>query len=67
MPVSSKTNDHAEPNYWMVWLALAVLTAIELVVARVPNAKAFVVFHGVEMWDDARRFASRVVESGDGE
>lgn len=44
MPVSSETNDHAEPNYWMVWLALAVLTAIELLVARVPNAKAFVVF-----------------------
>lgn len=44
MTVSSKTNDHAEPNYWMVWLALAVLTAIELLVARVPNAKAFVVF-----------------------
>ena len=41
--MSTKTNDHAEPNYWMVWLALAVLTAIELYVARVPNAKTFVI------------------------
>lgn len=41
--MSSKTNDHAEPNYWMVWLALAVLTVIELTVARVPHAKAFVI------------------------
>ncbi len=44
MPVSTKTNDHAEPNYWMIWLALAVLTVIELYVARVPNAKPFVIF-----------------------
>ena len=43
MPVSSPTDDHAEPNYWVVWLALAVLTVIELVIARVPNAKAFVI------------------------
>ncbi|MBI1950605.1 MAG: cytochrome C oxidase subunit IV family protein [Acidobacteria bacterium] len=41
--MSTKTNDHAEPNYWMVWLALAVLTVIELYVARVPDAKAFVI------------------------
>jgi len=42
--VSNRTDDHAEPNYWMVWLALAVLTAVELLVARAPGPKAFVVF-----------------------
>jgi caa(3)-type oxidase subunit IV len=42
--VTSKTDDHAEPNYWMVWLALAVLTVVELLVARVPNARGFVIF-----------------------
>jgi len=41
--VSTKTNDHAEPNYWMVWLALAVLTVVELFVARMPDAKTFVI------------------------
>lgn len=41
--MSSQADGHAEPNYWMVWLALAVLTVIELLVAKVPNAKAFVV------------------------
>ncbi len=41
--MSTKTNDHAEPNYWMVWLALAVLTVVELYVARMPDAKAFVI------------------------
>ena len=42
--MSSQTEHHAEPNYWMVWLALAVLTAVELLVAKVPGAKAFVIF-----------------------
>jgi cytochrome c oxidase subunit IV len=42
--VTGKTNDHAEPNYWMVWLALAILTVIELLVARVQGARAFVIF-----------------------
>ena len=41
--MSSQADGHAEPNYWMVWLALAVLTVIELAVAKVPNAKAFVI------------------------
>ena len=42
--MTSKTDDHAEPNYWMVWLALAVLTVIELLVAQVQEARAFVIF-----------------------
>ena len=42
--MTSKADDHAEPNYWMVWLALAVLTVIELLVARVEGARAFVIF-----------------------
>jgi len=42
--VTGKTKDHAEPNYWMVWLALAILTVIELLVARVQGARAFVIF-----------------------
>lgn len=41
--MSSKTNDHAEPNYWMVWLALGVLTVIELLVARSHGPKTFIV------------------------
>ena len=41
--MSSQADGHAEPKYWMVWLALAVLTVIELAVAKVPNAKAFVI------------------------
>ena len=42
--MTGKTKDHAEPNYWMVWLALAILTVIELLVARVQGARAFVIF-----------------------
>jgi cytochrome c oxidase subunit IV len=42
--VSGKTDDHAEPNYWMVWLSLAVLTVVELLVAQVQGARAFVIF-----------------------
>ena len=42
--MTSKTNDHAEPNYWMVWLGLAVLTVVELLVARVEGARHFVIF-----------------------
>ena len=44
--MTSKADDHAEPNYWMVWLALAVLTVIELLVARVQGegARPFVIF-----------------------
>ncbi|PYT33841.1 MAG: cytochrome C oxidase subunit IV [Acidobacteria bacterium] len=42
--MTGTTKDHAEPNYWMVWLALAILTVIELLVARVQGARAFVIF-----------------------
>ena len=42
--MTSKADDHAEPNYWMVWLALAVLTVIELLVARVQGVRGFVIF-----------------------
>jgi cytochrome c oxidase subunit 4 len=42
--VTTQTNDHAEPNYWMVWLALAVLTVVELLVAQVQGARPFVIF-----------------------
>ncbi len=41
--MTSKAGEHGEPNYWMVWLALAVLTIVELAVARVEGARAFVV------------------------
>ena len=42
--MTAKTNDHAEPNYWLVWLSLAILTVVELLVAQVQGARAFVIF-----------------------
>ncbi len=42
--MTGTTNEHAEPNYWMVWLALAILTVVELLVAQVHGARAFVIF-----------------------
>jgi len=42
--VSSNTQQHAEPNYWYVWLALLILTVVELGVARAPMPKAAMVF-----------------------
>jgi cytochrome c oxidase subunit IV len=42
--VTGTNNAHAEPNYWMVWLSLAVLTVVELLVAQVQGARAFVIF-----------------------
>jgi cytochrome c oxidase subunit IV len=41
--MSSQAKEHAEPNYWMVWLALAVLTAVELAVTRMPMPKVGIV------------------------
>src|SRR2546428_581640 len=41
--VTGKTKDHAEPNYWMVWLAPAILTVIELLVGRVAGARALLI------------------------
>ena len=34
--MSSGQETHKEPNYWMVWLALLILTIVELGVARAP-------------------------------
>lgn len=42
--MSSQAKDHAEPNYWGVWLALLILTIIELAVARAPVPKFIMVF-----------------------
>jgi cytochrome c oxidase subunit 4 len=42
--VSSKAQQHAEPNYWYVWLALLILTLVELGVAKSPMPKAAMVF-----------------------
>ncbi len=42
--MSNRDNDHAEPNYWGVWAALAVLTVIELLVAKAPVPKFIMVF-----------------------
>jgi len=44
--VSGKPGEHAEPNYWMVWLSLAVLTVVELLVAQVQGegTRKFVIF-----------------------
>lgn len=44
MSATGRSNEHAEPNYWMVWLSLAILTVVELMVARVQGARAFVIF-----------------------
>ena len=38
------THDHVEPNYWMVWLALLILTIVELYAAQAPVPRAAVVF-----------------------
>ena len=38
------THEHAEPNYWGVWLSLLILTIVELWVAKAPMPKAAVVF-----------------------
>jgi len=41
--VSSTTNDHAEPNYWGVWLALLILTVVELAVVYLHLPKVVMV------------------------
>ena len=35
--------DHAEPNYWMVWLGLLILTLVELWVSGAPMPKFAIV------------------------
>ena len=42
--MSSDTKQHAEPNYWYVWLALLILTIVELGVARAPMPKGAMIF-----------------------
>jgi len=41
--VTHHTHEHAEPNYWMVWAALLVLTLVELWVAKAPMLKAAII------------------------
>lgn len=35
--------EHAAPNYWMIWLYLFVLTVIEIAVIYMPVAKLIIV------------------------
>jgi cytochrome c oxidase subunit 4 len=41
--MSSDHEKHTEPNYWMVWLALLVLTVVELYVARAPMPRVGII------------------------
>ncbi len=41
--MSHHTHEHAEPNYWMVWGALLILTVVELWVAKAPMVKAAII------------------------
>ena len=41
--MTNTSGDHAEPNYWIVWLALAILTVVELLVAQVQGARPYVI------------------------
>ena len=41
--MATHSTEHAEPNYWMVWLVLLILTIVELAVAKSPMPKAAVV------------------------
>ena len=42
--MSTNAQEHAEPNYWYVWLALLILTIVELAVARSPLPKGANIF-----------------------
>ncbi|HEX9426370.1 MAG TPA: cytochrome C oxidase subunit IV family protein [Candidatus Polarisedimenticolia bacterium] len=42
--MSHDAKDHAEPNYWGVWLALLILTILELGVTRLPVPKFIEIF-----------------------
>jgi len=42
--LSHDAKDHAEPNYWGVWLALLILTILELGVTRLPVPKFIEIF-----------------------
>ncbi len=41
--MAAHTKEHPEPNYWMVWLVLLVLTVVELIVAKAPMPKVAIV------------------------
>jgi len=42
--LSHEAKDHAEPNYWGVWLALLILTILELGVTKLPIPKFIEIF-----------------------
>ena len=42
--MSHEAKDHAEPNYWGVWLALLILTILELGVTKLPIPKFIEIF-----------------------
>jgi cytochrome c oxidase subunit 4 len=42
--VTHHTHVHKDPNYWLVWLSLAVLTIVELVAAQAPMPRAAIIF-----------------------
>ena len=42
--MSHEAKDHAEPNYWGVWLALLILTILELGVTKLPVPKFIEIF-----------------------
>lgn len=42
--MSHDAKDHAEPNYWRVWLALLILTILELGVTKLPVPKFIEIF-----------------------
>jgi len=42
--LSHDAKDHAEPNYWRVWLALLILTILELGVTKLPVPKFIEIF-----------------------
>jgi len=42
--LSHEAKDHAEPNYWGVWLALLILTILELGVTKLPVPKFIEIF-----------------------
>ena len=41
--MSQHASEHKEPNYWGVWLALLILTIVELWLARAPMPRVAVV------------------------
>ncbi len=52
MSEAHATEGHSHPNYWGVWLGLAVLTAIEVGVAFLPWSKQVLILLlvGLAIW-----------------